>query len=81
MSDPQDTIADYVSDLYETNHDCKQLHTKMLQCIKNRNGTMKCHDLIDKWHDCRTKEKELIQSFYKFSTNMNTTISKISKSQ
>ena len=27
------------------------------------------------------KEKELIQSFYKFATNMNTKISEISKSQ
>jgi len=68
MSDPPDIIADTISapitELIETNDNCKKLHTDMLKCVTQNNGTHICHELIDKWHDCRTTEKILLNSFY-----------------
>jgi hypothetical protein len=29
---------------------------------------MKCRDLIDQWHDCRTYEKNQLKDLYKFAT-------------
>ena len=36
----------------------------MLDCISNNGGTMKCRDLIDQWHDCRTNEKDKLKNLY-----------------
>ena len=40
----------------------------MLDCISNNDGTMKCRDLIDQWHDCRTNEKNLLKDLYSTAT-------------
>lgn len=68
MSDPQDIIADKVNDARNMNEECKKLHRNMLDCIKNNSGTIKCRDLIDKWHDCRTNEKNLLKDLYSSAT-------------
>ncbi len=68
MSDPQDIIADTISkpltELIETNENCKKLHIDMLKCVTQNKGTHSCHEIIDKWHNCRTTEKILLNSFY-----------------
>ena len=46
------------------NKNCKKLHIDMLKCVTQNNGTHKCHELIEKWRDCRTTEKILLNSFY-----------------
>lgn len=68
MSDPQDIIADKVKEVRNTNEECKKLHRNMLDCISNNDGTMKCRDLIDQWHDCRTNEKDLLKDLYSTAT-------------
>ena len=68
MSDPQDIIADKVSDIRNINKECKTLHRNMLDCISNNHGTMKCRDLIDQWHDCRTNEKDNLKNLYDLTT-------------
>tara|TARA_Y100000741_G_scaffold363651_1_gene352423 strand:+ start:2555 stop:2785 length:231 start_codon:yes stop_codon:yes gene_type:complete len=68
MSDPQDIIADKVSDIRNINKECKTLHRNMLDCISNYGGTMKCRDLIDQWHDCRTSEKDKLKNLYDLTT-------------
>ena len=67
MSDPQDVIADKVSDIRDTNQECQTLHRNMLDCISNYDGTVKCRNLIDQWHDCRTNVKNKLKDFYSFS--------------
>ena len=68
MSDPQDIIADKVSDIRNINKECKTLHRNMLDCISDKGGTMKCRDLIDQWHDCRTNEKDKLKNLYDLTT-------------
>jgi len=68
MSDPQDIIADKVKDIRNINKECKTLHRNMLDCISDKGGSMKCRDLIDLWHDCRTNEKDKITDLYSMTT-------------
>ena len=56
--------------------DCKNLKKEMLKCVKDKDGTYQCKELVEKWDkECKDLEEENKSSWFGgvFSSNKEET--------